>query len=170
MFIPTTQASLNPLRNMSSPRLVFKGLVYLFAAIGFADVCGRLLLLPLSGQFFNYRVQLPSDTEIVSIVPTADRSLKAITYRWFGSGFSPGCGEFISVLRGSEPDRTGWDLTNRVFQDNKCDDSIKMTWDPPSDGREEPRLRIDADAAKATFMSRYALRGRVAVAYRNDPH
>ena len=160
---------MNALRNMPSFRIVFKGLVYLFAAMGFADICGRLLLLPLSGQFFNYRVKLPLDTEIVGILPTADRSLKAITYRWLGSGFNPGCGEFVSVLRGAEPDRAGLDVANRVFQDNTCEGSIKMTWYAPSNGREEPQLRIDADAAKGTFMSRYALGGRVGVAYRNDP-
>jgi hypothetical protein len=154
---------------MPAIRTIFKALLYLFAAIGFVDVCGRLLLLPLTGQIYGYRIRLPWDVEIVSVVPSADRSLKAILYRWTGSGFNPGCGEFVSVLEGSASDTTGWGASNRVFANTTCDNSLNMTWEPPAGGRIKPRLRIDADPAKATLMSRHALRGTVAIAYRNDP-
>jgi hypothetical protein len=154
---------------MPAFRTVFKALLYLFAVIGFVDVCGRLLLWPIIGEIYSYRTRLPSDVAIVSIVPSADRSLQAIVYMWTGSGLDPGCGEFVSVLEGSSPEAAGWGEDNRVFANDTCDNSLKMTWEPPADGRVKPRLRINADPAKATLMSRLALRGTVAVAYRNDP-
>lgn len=40
---------------------------------------------------------------------------------------------------------------------------------PASDARVRPRLRVDADPGEATLISRFALGGTVAVAYRNDP-
>jgi hypothetical protein len=154
---------------MPAFRTVFRILLCLFAAIGFADICGRLLLWPMIGQIYSYRTRLPWDVEIISIVASADGSLRAIAYKWTGSGFNPGCGEFISVLDGRVSDTTGWGEDNRVFQNDTCDNSLKMTWEPPADGRVRPRLRIDANPSKATFMSRYALAGTVAVAYGNDP-
>jgi hypothetical protein len=154
---------------MPALRKVIKALVYLFAVIGFVDICGRLLLLPLAGEIYGYSVRLPSDVEILSIVPNPDRSLKAVVYRWLDlGGFNGGCGEFVSVLDGRASDTTGWDASNRVFANDACNHSINVTWEPPAGGRLYPRLRIDADPATALFMSRTAHGGKLAVAYPND--
>jgi hypothetical protein len=108
----------------------------LFAVIGFVDICGRLLLLPLAGEIYGYSVRLPSDVEILSIVPNPDRSLKAVVYRWLDlGGFNGGCGEFVSVLDGRASDTTGWDASNRVFANDACNHSINVTWEPPAGGR-----------------------------------
>ena len=149
-------------------RPVSKALICLFAGIGFADVFVRLLLWPLTSEIYGYKFRLPSDVEIVSIVQSADRSVKAIVYRWTGTGLNPGCGEFISVLKGTSSDTTGWGADNKVFENDNCVGDIHVKWEAATDTR-NLRLRIDADPAKATLMSRFALGGTVKVAYPNDP-
>jgi hypothetical protein len=151
-------------------RLPFKIWLYAFALIGFTDVCGRLLLFPLIGQIYGYALKLPAGLEIVSIVPSADNSLKAVHYASCGSGFDPGCYDFVSVLNSGSSERMGWGAEHQVFSTSMdVPKDLKLSWEPPRDGRVRPRPRIDADPGKATVMSRLALGGRVAVAYRNDP-
>jgi hypothetical protein len=152
-------------------RSLIKISVYAFALIGCIDVCARLLLLPLAGQIYGYALKLQSDLKIVSIVPSADNSLKAVHYFSCGSGLNPGCYDFVSVLEGGTSEDVGWGAENQVFASHMDDPGLQLSWEPPRDGRVRPRLRIDADPGKATvtMMLRFAHGHRVAVAYRNDP-
>ena len=144
-----------------------KILVYLFASIGFMDLVGRVVVVPISGMFYGHVIGLPVDFERPEVILSDDRSYKAIIYVWAGPAFDAGCDKMVAVVDAWAPVNTSWESDNIVYR-ARCDEFFTVDWEPPADGRVKPRLRIQADAGKGEFMSRFAMSGRVAVAYQGD--
>ena len=144
-----------------------RALLYAFALVGILDTLGRFLLAPFAGAIYGHVVSLPLDYTIRKVVPSTDGSLKAVVYLWNGPAFDAGCEEMVAVVGGSQSVKTAWRAENIVYR-AECNELGQIDWEPPSGGRVRPRLRIDADPAKAISMSRLAVDGTVAVAFRND--
>ena len=155
-------------RSLKTVTLSFgKALLYVLALVGLLDILGRVLLVPFSGSIYGHVVSLPLDYTIRKVVPSKDGLLKAVVYLWAGPAFDAGCEEMVAVVGGSQSVNTAWRAENIVYR-AECNELGQIGWEPPAEGRVTPRLRIDADPARAISMSRLAVDGAVAVAFRDD--
>ena len=137
-----------------------------FSVVGFIDLIGRFLLVPLMGTFFGQAVTKPIWFDQVASLSAPNGKEKAVLFASAPPG--SGCNEFLSVVRSDTPDRIAWQERHWVFI-TQCRDQLQFSWEPPADGRVRPRLRVNAEAASGDLMRRFALEGTVAVAYRGDP-